>query len=175
MGHIDVIGDLPSGDFSDFAVSVGQVEELGEGLPHIPFVVPGPTHLELFGQELLQHLRHQLLTEGGVLVGQVERHHVRKVGAERAEPFHCVEQFGFSFPEFSDWNRGRGLLSQETFSGPALREEPAGSPFISHGTKINGIADDFAVASLRADGGHPHWARQTGRGVKSGVPTWVPT
>ena len=66
-------------------------------------------------------------------------------------------------------------MSDELFRLRTMNEELSLPPLLPLGAEINGIADDFAVASLRADGGHPHWARQTGRGVKSGVPTWVPT
>lgn len=71
-----------------------------------------------------------------------------QVRAERAESFQGVKQLSLSFPEFSDGNRGRGLLSQEAFGVFALREELPNPPFVPLRPEIDGVADDVSVSSL---------------------------
>ena len=145
---IDIVGDFPSGDFTDFAVPSRQVEELGEGLPHIPFVVPGPTDLEFLPKELLQHLPHHLLTIGGVLVGQVERHHIGEVGADGSEPFQRVEDLSLSFPQLTDGDGGRVVLAQVALGVGQVGEELATPVSGPVDPEIDRVAVNGSVATL---------------------------
>jgi hypothetical protein len=99
------------------------------------------------------------LTIGDVLVGQVERHPVGQVRPHGSEPFQRIEDFGFPFPQLTDGDRGRGLLSDELFRVRTMNGEASLSPLVSFGPEIDGGSDDFAVSFLGGDGWHENWAR----------------
>jgi hypothetical protein len=115
--------------------------------------------LEFLPKELLQHLPHHLLTIGDVLVGQVERHPVGQVRPHGSEPFQRIEDFGFPFPQLTDGDRGRGLLSDELFRVGKFREELPNPPFVPLRPEIDGVSDDVSVSFLGGDGGHGNWTR----------------